>query len=301
MRLKFAKGKQRELIESFKSKNKLTWGELCKTLNAEYGKLRAYFYETSLIDDKLYFILDKQGDYSKFILEKLEEGWGKKKGGKLSSGNTKMIKSPNDSIELAEFYGVMLGDGNSHRTKSYKRGTYMIRIVGDARLDRDYLLGYVKPIIENLFDISVRVGHFKGSNAIFIESHSRELVNFLEKKGFKPGNKIKNNLEVPNWIKENPSFLKVCLRGLYDTDGSVYKITNQNSYQFCFTNCNQFLLRDVRDSLLKLGINCSKISKNEDIYITKKSELRKFLKVIGFSNNRHLNKIKMWNLNSPIV
>ncbi len=135
---------------------------------------------------------------------------------------------------------------------------------------------------------------------MFLESHGVRLVEFLEKKGFPPGNKIKNKLRIPSWIKINQNYLKVCLRGLYDTDGSVYKLTNQNSHQICFTNVNQGLLEDVRVGLISLGINCSKMS-NKDLYITKKSELRKFLKLIGFSNNRHLKKVKMWKLNSPLV
>jgi len=197
----------------------------------------------------------------------------------------------------------MLGDANSHRTKYYKsrdnkRGVFVMRIVGDSRLDRDYHLEYLKPLIEKLFQINVRVGAFKNTNASFLEVHGKKLVEFLEKKGFPPGNKIKNKLRIPDWIKENKAYLKSCLRGLYDTDGAVYKLTNQNSYQICFTNMNKGLLGDVRKGLLFLGINCSKISK-KDIYITKKSELRKFLKLVDFSNNRHLKKVEMWNLRAP--
>ena len=193
----------------------------------------------------------------------------------------------------------MLGDGNSNRTNFYKsrknkRGTYMIRIVGDSKKDEEYFSNYVKPLIEKLFHVIVKSGKFNQTNCIFIEVHSIQLVNFLESKGFLPGNKLKNHLKIPSWIKENKDYLRRCFRGLYDTDGSVYKLTGQNSHQFCFTNHNQDLLNDVRDSLLKLDIVCSKISKGEDIYITKKSELRKFLKVVGFSNPRHLSKIKMW-------
>ena len=171
----------------------------------------------------------------------------------------------------------------------------MIRIAGDVRLDNNYLMNYVKPLINNLFNISVKEGIHKGTNAMYLACHSIQLIDFMESKGFKPGNKIKNQLEIPNWIKNNRKYLKVCLRGLYDTDGSVYKLTNQNSHQICFTNANTKLMKDVRDSLSKLGINCSRIS-NKDLYITKKSELRKFLKLIGFSNGRHLKKVKMWNL-----
>ena len=176
----------------------------------------------------------------------------------------------------------------------------MIRIVGDINSGKNYLLNYVKPLIEDLFNIAVKKGIYKGTNAMYLTCHSVQLIDFLEKKGFKPGNKIKNQLEIPNWIKNNKRYLISCLRGLYDTDGSVYKLTNQNSHQICFTNVNIRLMNDVRDSLLKLGINCSKIS-NKDLYITKKSELRKFLKLVGFINDKHIKKIKMWNLNSPVV
>ncbi len=304
MRLKFVDGKQRELIKTFKDLRNFTWNELANFLKIKLGRLKAYFEETSLILEEIYLVLKQTLDYDKFILEKREENWGKKKGGKNSRGRTKEIKIPEDSEELAEFYGAMLGDGNSHRTCFYnsrqdKRGTYMIRIVGDSRLDRVYLLDYIRPIIEKLFEVKVRQSIFKGTNAMFLEVHGCKLIDFLESKGFKPGNKIKNELNIPNWIKRNPNYLKACLRGLYDTDGSVYKLTNQNSYQICFTNVNFKLMNDVRNSLLKLGINCSKISK-KDIYITKKSELRNFLKLVGFSNSRHLKKIKMWNLDKAL-
>ena len=313
MRLKFVEGKQKELINYFKLEKGLTWNQLSDYLGLKYGKLRTYFYETSLISQNIYKKLDKNGRYTKFILERKNENWGKRKGGFNSSGGrTKKIKFPEDSEDLAEFYGIMLGDGNSYRINYYnsrtdKRSTHTIKIVGDSRFDRKYFLEYVKPLIEKLFEITVRVGKFKpkenfvnSKNAMFLESHGKELIGFLERKGFKPGNKIKNKLGIPDWIKKNSAFLNVCLRGLYDTDGSIYKLTNQNSHQICFTNVNKILLNDVRDSLLNGGINCSKISK-KDIYITKKSELRKFLKQIGFSNDRHLKKVKRWKLNSPIV
>ncbi len=300
MRLKFVEGKQKEMIKKFKEDNNLTWNQLAEILEIKFGKLKTYVDETSLIGEVLYKKLDKKRKYFQFIIERKEDNWGRKKGGINSNGNTKKINIPKESKEFAEFYGAMLGDGNSHRTKYYnsisdKRGIYMIRIVGDSRLDKDYLINYIKPIIEKLFLVNVRQGIFKNTNAMFVEVHGCRLVEFLEKKGFPPGNKIKNKLRIPGWIRRNELYLRKCLRGLYDTDGSVYKLTNQNSHQICFTNVNFQLMNDVRDSLLNLGINCSKIS-NKDLYITKKSELRKFLKLVGFSNNRHLKKVKMWNL-----
>lgn len=296
MRVVFKKGKQKELIKNFKKENNLTWQKLCNNLNIREGKLRAYFYETSLIPESIYKRLDNKKKYNKFIIEKRKDNWGRVKGGRLSKGKTKEVYFPKECKELAELYGIMLGDGNLTKIKGYKIGTYMIRIVGDSKKDRKYLLDYVYPLIKDLFKIKVREGKFKKTNAMFIEVHGINLVKFLENKGFKPGNKIKNKLGIPDWIKQNPSFLKKCLRGLYDTDGSVYKLGNQNSYQINFCNHNKRLLNEVRESLISLNISPSRITKEEEINITKKSELRKFLKTVGFSNSKHLDKVKMWKI-----
>ena len=306
MRILLKKGKQLELINLVKEK--FTWPKLSENLNISENYLRNELRkEQRLLSEKIYselcMLVNK--NFDKFIIRELDDNWGKIKGGKISKGKTKEITIPKNSEKLAEFYGVMLGDGNSHRTKYYKsrdnkRGVYAIRIVGDSRFDRNYLLNYVKLLIESLFNIKVKVKFYTNKNAMHLESYGVKLVEFLEIKGFKPGNKIKNKLRIPNWIKSNKNYLKACLRGLYDTDGSVYKLTGQNSHQICFTNFNQGLLQDVRDCLLLLKVNCSRIS-NNDIYITKKSELRKFLKLIGFSNDKHFKKVKMWDLDSPVV
>lgn len=295
MRILLEKGKQKELIKKYKIAESLTSKDLADFLKIPLGRLKAYFDETSLITEEIFNKLNNDKTFSKFIIEIKKDNWGKIKGGKNSLGSTKKINFPEDSNNLAEFYGIMLGDGNSHRTKAYKKGTYMIRIVGDTVKDREYLTNYVKPMIEKLFKINVRVGKFK-SNAMFIEAHSKNLIDFLEIKGFKPGDKIRNQLGIPEWIKNNKKFLKVCLRGLYDTDGSVYRLTNQNSHQIDFCNYNPVLLEDVRASLISLGINPSKISKQKDVYITKKEEIAKFLKVVGFHNPKHLCRLEMFGL-----
>ena len=295
MRIVLKENKQRELIEREREK----FGSLPKlasNLRIKTGKLCGYYYDGSLIPEEIFNKFSLKEEYQKYIIDKKENNWGQSKGGLVSKGNTKEINNPKESIELAELYGIMLGDGNLSSRKGHKIGTYQIRIVGDSRKDKDYLLNYVKPLIENLFSIEVAISKQKNTNALYLTCTGRKLVEFLEGKGFKPGDKIRNQLEIPNWIKLNSEFLRKCLRGLYDTDGSAYKLTNQNSYQICFTNYNKLLINDVRNSLVFLGISPSQITKGRDLLITKKSELRKFLKEVGFSNAKHSDKIRTWNI-----
>ena len=218
-----------------------------------------------------------------------------------STGSTIKIKIPEISERLAELIGIILGDGNVNYYKKGKNiGVYQVNIAGDKNLDREYHLTYVALLFKELFGLGPVEKLSKTNNGRYLIISSKQLVVFLISQGLKSGDKIKNQVRIPSWIKENPKYLKACLRGLFDTDGSIYKITNQNSYQISFTNYNTTLLNDVRDGLLSLGIGVSNITKGKDITITKKSELRKFLKEVGFKNSRHLTKVKMWNLESPI-
>jgi intein/homing endonuclease len=258
----------------------------------KYGKLITFFYEERLIDEETFNKLGLKQNYQKYIIKKLNDNWGRSKGGINSKGRTKEIKIPKKNKELAELWGIMLGDGHLQKIQGYKLGVYGIDIAGHSIDDREYLINFVKPLIERLFNTNSRIYESKRSNCIHVIIDSRKIVDFFEENEFKAGNKIVNNVGIPNWIKKNPNLLKGCLRGLFDTDGSFYKLTNQNSYQVNFCNKNQRLLKEVNKGLLELGIGVSKVICNKTMVITKKSEIEKFYKVIGFSNSKHLNKIK---------
>lgn len=301
MRLLFQTGKQRQCIEQEKKRRNASLPKLARILHIKLGKLRAYCYEGILMTDDVFERFSVKREFEGFIIGTVDEHWGQSKGGNNARGTyTKKITCPSDCEDLAELYGILLGDGNVTRKSAYKTAVYQIRVVGDSRHDKEYLLYHVKPLIEGLFGIQASIHKGKNGNYININAYGKNLVDFLEKKGFKPGDKIRNQSTIPNWIYKDTRLLRACLRGLYDTDGSVYRLTNQNSYQISFTNYNETLLNDVRKSLLRVGIACSRISRGRDITITRKSELRSFLKEIGFHNKKHLDKVKRWKL-SPVV
>lgn len=298
MRVILKKGKQKELIE--KSKGKASWKEFSNKLEISESYLKSDLRkERSTLQRKIFDNLNSLVDenFEKHIVEELSENWGRSKGGRNSAENlAKKIKIPKNSRKLAEFYGIMLGDGHLSKIKGHKIGTYELKITGDSRKDKEYLEKYVKKMIEKLFCIKVKISMQKNTNCLIVKAHGRKLVEFLESKGFKPGNKLKNKLKIPSWIRKDKELLKACIRGLYDTDGGIYKLNGQRTIQICFTNYNEELIREVRESLISLDINASKIYNNKRLYITKKSELRKFLKHIGFSNQKHKSKVALWNI-----
>ena len=212
--------------------------------------------------------------------------------------NEKIIKIPEKSEKLAEFVGIVLGDGCiSKYIKKNHYHYYAVRIVGDSRHDRDYFLNFVKPLIKELFGIDASVYYRKEANTMDLHARSKQLIYFLLSIGMKDGNKIKNQVGFPKWIWEKEEYVAACLRGLIDTDGCICELLPHwpGLWQLNFDNRSLPLLQDVRRAFLKLGFHPSKIHGSKTPYgnrvdITRKADIHKFYKEICFHNSRHLKR-----------
>lgn len=106
--------------------------------------------------------------------------------------------------------------------------------------------------------------------------------------GLERGNKIKKGSGIPKWIFLKEEFVKHCVRGLIDTDGSLYFLKPHwpNLKQLSFKSSNPRLLRDVRKSLVWLGFSPSKIFGNR-IVMTRQAEIARYFKEVGTSNSKY--------------
>lgn len=288
-------GKQKELI--FSAKGRMTWRELASFLKVSKAYLsRDLKREKILISKETYTKLCSisKRDFNDFIIERLQDNWGRSKGGLNSKGTTIKLSEPIFDEKLAEFIGAVLGDGNIHSYKKGKRtGTYCIRIAGDYKRDKHYH-NYLKKLSDSLFNLNTKEVIFPKRNERFLNFYSKELVEFFIKQGLIPGDKIKNQLTIPKWIFENDLFLRACLRGLIDTDGCIHQMSKKDSQllRIKFTNYNFKLLADVRKAFIILGFSPSKIICNRDVYLSRKSDIEKYLREIGFSNEKHIKRLQ---------
>jgi len=215
----------------------------------------------------------------------------------MSKNNEIEIIFPKESPKLAEFMGIMLGDGNSNRIENL---TYTIKISGHIQNDRDYLLNYVNPLARELFGIDFGFYPSK-KNSLNLTKGSKQLVKIIEYYGLPPGNKKKNNVGIPSWIFRNNKLKEACLRGLIDTDGCVYKCGNGSLFpRINFCSKIEQLKTDFRELVQSLGFHPTPWN-GKNIMIYRKTDIFKYQKEIGFSNPYHKRRFQNVLLSSSPV
>ena len=129
------------------------------------------------------------------------------------------IKFPSKNKSLAEFFGIITGDGYIGQYKLSNRIVSNIEISGNKIKDLDYMKDFVSSLIEELFNIRPNIYLRETDNTIRIIIYSKGIFIFLKNLGFPIGDK--GNIIPPKWIVDNSEFLRVFVRGFFDTDGNL--------------------------------------------------------------------------------
>lgn len=333
-RVRFLKSKQSIFLNKIKKKYKLEWPDIAKVCKVHWrtlfdwrrNKYQMGYESLCRLTKRYNLALPKR-------IEILPDTWniknaarlgalrrnelygppgtpeGRRKGGIVSAlkfrNNPEFAKKvgfklrkhiiyPQKSSLLAEFIGVLLGDGSINE--------HQVRIYNNNKTDRNYAY-FIKKIISNLFKMPSTIT-VRDKNTIIVTASSKNLVDYLVKCGMKKGDKILNGADVPEWILKDKEFSKSCLRGLMDTDGGIYfhnHITQGNRYRhmgLCFTSHSKTLLNSVHKIFLGLNLNC-KISGGRRIFIYDRKEIGKYMEIIGSHNSKHIERFRSYR-NSKI-
>lgn len=199
--------------------------------------------------------------------------------------HAKVIHKPHKSAELAEFIGTMMGDGGLSK--------YQACITLHHIDDRKYI-DFVAKRIKKLFHIAPSLYHTPIDSVFNIVISRVEVVNYLHSLGLPIGNKVKQEFDIPDWIKENRRFAIACVRGLIDTDGSIfthsYKVKG-TWYQYkklSFCSHSQPLRYSVAKILTDLGMR-ARIS-GYDVRLDSVSDMETYFALVGSSNPKHLKR-----------
>ncbi len=213
------------------------------------------------------------------------------------------------SKELAEFVGIMAGDGHV----SFKGDRHFINISGDSRYDLQYLRDYVKPLAKKLFGLNFKVRLHNGENSVSIQFESKGVVGFLRKIGYYKHHS--RNIKIPKWIGDNYSLNFI--KGLADTDFSLMLYRNRKKYPhypvLSLTLADKNLILYVSDILNKIGFNVNIILNDKKfdrrfnktwlqhrIRLSGRKNLTLWMNLIRFRNKRHLDKYEEYLISGKI-
>ena len=197
----------------------------------------------------------------------------------------KDIKHPTLSPLLAEFVGILIGDGGI-------RSRFQVIVSFNHSTDREHA-AWIQCTVKRLFGLGSFQMERKGTLGSDIVISSVRLVQFLEKvAGLRPGHKLRNGLDLPPWIWERRSYQIACLRGLMDTDGGPfvhrYQV-NGKWYAYpklAFCSLSDQLLESVCRLFAELGFH-PRLARNHQVFIDRTADVKRFYRIIGSRHQRH--------------
>ena len=186
-----------------------------------------------------------------------------------------------DKNLLAYIVGLSLGDGNLSNPNGR---AVRLRISCDKKYP--ILLNRIKISLEKLLPQNKVSFVNRGESCADVSCFSNYWENLLGWKA-KNGSKIKQKVKIPTWVKENEKYSIQCLKGLIETDGSIYSDRGYKMVNFVTYIPN--LANDVMDMIKSLDFKPNmqklKISNNIKYTIRISRNAEKFIKTVKINKS----------------
>ena len=307
-----------------KAANSESWKELASSLGLRRAFFQRYLYGQLLLPQELFEkMLSSQPmemqEFFKANIFKRPRNWGAAKGGRIlfekypeefkkrrenglkklkelgiAGGKVKFGIDKNIPLseELCEFVGAFIGDG-------FLGGMKTVGISGNSELDKEYLDFQMKNI-NLLFGLEGKIFKRTDSKSMELRFNSKRFCEFMiDRFGFPKGVKT-YTVKIPEEIlNSKEQFVFAAIRGIFDTDGCVFldrrkiykKPYPRISLQIVSKNlAEQLFIALSRNFVVYKGFNASRQSHCIEVYGIQ--QLRKWLELIGFSNERNLRKVR---------
>lgn len=197
--------------------------------------------------------------------------------------------------ELAEFVGILLGDGSIgiYKCKAGNKVKTQYKVQVTLNSNEEQFMRYIGKLIKRLFNVTPNISYRK-TNAVDIRIFRKGILNFLTNKVGMVLSPKWNRAKIPNRYLKNKLELSV-IRGLFDTDGSVVLANNHGSLyprleiKISPSPMQKQVLEILRRR--KFNVRVRKIGKKKiNVGLNGKLQLKKWLRVVGFSNNKHIQR-----------
>ncbi len=195
------------------------------------------------------------------------------------------------SSQFAEMTGIILGDGGITDNQ--------LTVTLDRVTDSDYI-PYVRNLSQIVFGEMFKKNYRKHDRGVDLCLSGINLIENLYKFQLTKGDKIARQINFPVWIWDKIIYQRLCVRGLIDTDGCVFihrhKVgtTTYQHLRISFSSKSHPLLDSISKVLDIEKIKHYVSHKFGTINIYDLSHIKKYVKKIGFSNLKHINKYQTY-------
>ena len=212
--------------------------------------------------------------------------------------------------EIAELCGAIMGDGwicSSEKS---------LFIAGDPLEDKDYYDKNISKLIKDVLNIDTIPKFFPYWRVYGIGVYKKEKIKKLLGFGLKKGKKV-DVAFIPEWILGDKKLFFNFLRGLFDTDGSVFCERDYTKYATKYNSkyhtrirlriglISPLLINQIYDQLQKFNFKCTKRKlirgfkhnrNNHDVYILEINSkwVKEFFNRVKPHNPKHITKYKIW-------
>jgi DNA-binding transcriptional regulator WhiA len=185
-----------------------------------------------------------------------------------------------DKKLLAYIIGLALGDGNLSNPNGR---SVRLRITCDNKYP--ILIKEIKKSIELLLPQNKVSIVKKKSNSVDVSCYSNHWEGILGWRA-KGGSKYKQQVHIPNWIKDSPEFSRACIRGLVQTDSSIFK--DRKYVHLNIVSQIETLAEDIFEVISKLGY-----TPNIQIYKTIKNSIKYTIR-ISKNSSQFIDELGIW-------
>ncbi|OGI15173.1 hypothetical protein A3K63_03525 [Candidatus Micrarchaeota archaeon RBG_16_49_10] len=206
-----------------------------------------------------------------------------------------------NELKIAELIGFFIGDGFAGKYGNHT----MIQFVGNPKEEKEYYYNFLAPLIDEIF--SDAKPHFKERNrGLVLYYYSKNMYErFVNDWGLPSGRKS-YTVKIPGFLLQNNETIRCVIRGIFDAEGTVFwdkRKVYKNPYpRLSIQISNKELSIQLYELLKSLNFRpCWRLKKLRKRYKNRaeayfvelygESNLKKWVKEIYFSNNKHIRRL----------
>lgn len=206
---------------------------------------------------------------------------------------------------ISEICGAIIGDG---WIQSNESGLF---ITGNITKDKSYYDDHLVPLIRKELKINIRARQFPYWRICGVSICQPDIIKMFLRLGMLKGKKALG-VFIPNIFKKDKKYFIPLLRGIFDTDGSIYFMKDPNPSRktnfhirsrIVIVSISKRLIDEIKILTKRIGINHANPGPSHyktnvhpayKFEINRRDSIKQWLSLIGTKNLVHQTKIDLW-------